>query len=128
MFEKGNKYSTGKPKGAVSKQRKEFLQTMEEHGFSPAEAFLYLYSKAKEGIEHGNRQELPQYIQIAAGLVKDMASYVYPKLSSVTVNPNNPLDGMTAEQKLEAMREAVKLMEREVGDSTKRLNSGSSKT
>ncbi len=43
-----------------------------------------------------------------------MLPYVYPKLSSIEVKQQNSLEGMTSEQKLEAMKLAVQSLEQEV--------------
>lgn len=110
-FKPGNKLSKGKQKGSISKLRKELQETMAEHDFNPAEAFMYLYDKAKVGIESGNRQEKPMYLKIATDIVKELASYSYPRLAAVQVSQKNPLDGMTHEQKLEAMKQAVLMLE-----------------
>lgn len=110
-FKPGHKLAKGRAKGSVNPLRKELQETMAEHGFSPAEAFMYLYDKAKNGIEFGNRHELPVFLKIATDIVKELASYSYPRLAAVQVSQKNPLEGMTHDQKLEAMKQAVALLE-----------------
>jgi hypothetical protein len=51
-----------------------------------------------------------------------MAPYVYPKLSSVEFKKENPLDNMTPREKLEAMRQAIKMLENEVEKSNSEPN------
>jgi ketol-acid reductoisomerase len=146
MFKPGNKLSTGRAKGAVNKRTIEFRATLEREGFDPAMAMLEIYKEAKKTYDNyaviydqliANKikagdpfpveDKADKYLKIAADMVKDISSYCYPKLKSVEQTKQNPLDDMTAEQKLETMREAVKMMEREVGDSSKRIGPGSDK-
>ena len=105
---------TGRTPGTLNKRTLEFKQTLEKHNFNPAEALLELYAKAQEGMEYGNREERPIYLKIAADLVKEIAAYSYPRLKAVEVKRENQLEGMTPEQKLEAMKQAVALLESQV--------------
>lgn len=82
-FEKGHKLAKGRIKGSKNKRSLEFQEALDRHNFNPAEALFDLYTKAMVGVDHGNRNEKPLYLKIAADLAKEMASYVYPKLRSV---------------------------------------------
>lgn len=113
-FVKGNKLSNGRPKGVPNKRTVAFFETIQEAGFDPAKAMLDVYEDAKKSLDYCNREERPIYLKLAFDAAKEIASYCYPKLKSIEHSKPNPLDGMTPEQKLEAMRQAVLLLEGEV--------------
>lgn len=114
QFKPGHTLSSGRPVGAVSRRRQEFNDALERHNFDPAEALLELYNTAINSHELGNREEKPVYLKIAADLAKEIAGYCYPKLKSVEHTKVTALDGMTIEQKLEAMKQAVLMLEAQV--------------
>ncbi len=47
-------------------------------------------------------------------MAKDIAGYVYPKLKSIEQSTNDPTKDMTPEQRLEAMKHAVAMLEMQV--------------
>lgn len=107
---------SGRAPGTPNKRTQEFQEVLAKHNFNAAEAYVELYNNAREGWQYGNREEKPIYLRIAADLLKEMASRVYPRLSSVELKQSNMLDGMTPEQKLEAMKQAVAFMEGQIKD------------
>lgn len=110
-FEKGHKLATGRPVGSISKKTRTFQETLEAKGFSVAEALLDIHNK---GMELYESKGDPQGLKIAGDMVKEIASYYLPKLKSVEHSNKSPLTGMTSVEKLEAMKQAVKMLEKEV--------------
>ncbi len=55
-----------------------------------------------------------KYLKIAGDMAKDIAGYVYPKLKSIEQSTNDPTKDMTPEQRLEAMKHAVAMLEMQV--------------
>lgn len=109
---------TGRAPGAINKRSVEFAETLAKHNFNAAEALLELYKKAQEGINYGNRDEIPKYLKIAADLAMDIADRVYPRLKAIEHKTSNPYEGMSAEQKLEIMRAASKALEEQLARNT----------
>jgi hypothetical protein len=97
-FEVGN---SGRPKGVPNKISTKFAETMRKHGFNVAEELLDRYNDARQNQDH----------LLATRILIEMAQYVYPKLKSIDMQTNPALEGMTTQQKLEAFREAVKMLE-----------------
>lgn len=132
-FEIGN---PGKPKGALNKRSKEFLEVLEKHNFCPASALIECYLEAKktydnyaiiyESIEDARiekglnamptEDKADKYLKIAADIAKDLSSYAYPKLKSVEKGPLDVTKEMTPEQRLEAMKHAVQMLELQIKD------------
>lgn len=134
-FEVGN---PGKPPGALNKRSKQFLEVLEKHNFCPASALIECYQDAKKtydnyGViydaicdananrasEKGYSNVPPEdnahkYLKIAADIAKDLSGYAYPKLKAIEQTKENPLNDMTPEQKLEAARAAVQMLELQV--------------
>lgn len=135
-FEKGHSLSKGKgrPKGSISSRSIDFAQTLERHNFNPAEALIEIYKEARktydnyatiyEALENARIDEGKQispsedkadkYLKIALDAAKDLAGYAYPKLKAIEQVKTGALDNMTPEQRLEAMKLAVKMLEDQV--------------
>jgi hypothetical protein len=109
----------GRPPGIANKRNAEFKHTLEKYNFNPAEALLELYDKANQGWEFGNREEKPIYLKIAADLARDICQYTYPKLKSLELKKENALEGMTPEERLEAMKQAVAMLEAQIKEEVK---------
>lgn len=60
-----------------------------------------------------------KYLKIAADIAKEIASYSFPKLKSIERPKNSPLDGMTPQEKLQAMKQAVLMLEMQVKGESK---------
>lgn len=125
----------GRPKGVRNKRTVEFMAVLENQGFCPASALIQCFEEAKRTYDNygtiyqaisearentGNpvpvEDNAHKYLKIAADIAKDLAGYAYPKLKAIEHQKPNPLEGMSAEQKLEAMKQAVKVLEMEVKD------------
>lgn len=133
-FQPGHKLSKGKPKGAINKRTLSFLETLERENFDPAKALIEIYREARK--TYDNYAEIYQaieeardskgldafptddkadkYLKIALDAAKDLASYAFPKLKAIEQQKEDPLKDMSPEQKLEAMRHAVQVLELEV--------------
>lgn len=100
-FQVGN---PGKPKGATSKIASKFKDTMDKHGFDIAQEMLDLYNEALA--DHKT--------ELCAKILSEMAQYVYPKLKAIEHTNQDHLKDMSPEQKLEALKQAVTLLESQV--------------
>jgi len=134
-FLPGHKKMGGKVKGTVNKRSQDFLTVLERNNFCPASALIEIHNEAKQIYKSysviyqaiveakSNEQGYPAvvedkahtYLKIAADAAKELASYAYPRLKTIEQKNSDHLAGMTPEQKLEAMRQAVKLLEAQVG-------------
>lgn len=132
----------GRPLGAINKRSKEFLEVLDKHDFCPASALIECYKNAKKTYDNygeiydaicdaradkeGTLREFVsptednahKYLKIAADIAKDIAGYAYPKLKAIERTENDPLKGMTTEQRLEAMKHAVAMLELQVKSSS----------
>lgn len=112
-FQKGHKLSKGKPKGSLSKRSLDYAEALASNNFNPALALLDVYNKAMIAYESASPDNKASYLSIASQAADRMQPYVYPKLSSIEVKQSNPLEGMSPQEKLELMREAIKSVEQE---------------
>lgn len=118
-FEKGHLKLGGRKPGAKNKRNKEFLAVLETKKFCPASALIQCYEDARHQFETAIQSgfisdDNTRYLKIAADTAKELASYAYPKLKSIEQQRVNPLEGMSLQQKLEAMKNAVALLEMEI--------------
>lgn len=121
--------------GSLNRRSKDFLAILEKHNFCPASALIECYQDAKKtydnyGViydaicdakeiksrENGYAAVPPEdnahkYLKIAADIAKDLSGYAYPKLKAIEQTKDNPLSDMTPEQKLEAAKAAVQMLE-----------------
>ena len=125
-FQPGNKIAKGRPKGSPNKRSVEVAAIMAEAGHCPTEKLIHLARVAEarfeaeiEMVNSGRwspmESSAAQYLKMAIDANKELASFVNPKLKAIEqVKGPSPLDGMTAEQKLQAMKEAVKALQAQV--------------
>lgn len=133
-FQVGHKLAKGRPKGSINKRSQNFYDVLERENFCPASALIEIYREAKKtydnyatiydaiveakdakGLDASPVEDkADKYLKIALDAAKDLASYSFPKLKAIEQQKNNPLEGMTPDQKLEAMRHAVSVLELEV--------------
>lgn len=125
----------GRPPGSLNKRSRIFIERIEnEHGFDVAQELVWVFTEAKKTyqnygtiydnindarIEKGENffpteDKADKYLKIALDAAREIASYCIPKLKSIEHIKNEALEGMTAEQKLEALRHATALLEAEV--------------
>lgn len=133
-FQPGHKLSKGKPKGSIHKRTQNFLDVLERENFCAATALIEIYREAKktydnyaiiyEALEDARKlkgetiapteDKADKYLKIAIDAAKDLAGYSFPKLKAIEQQKDNPLKDMSPEQKLEAMKHAVSVLELEV--------------
>lgn len=128
-FEKGNKLSVGRgrPQGAVSHRKRELDSICEKHNCDPFEVLIMFAKGDWKGLGYDNEVYHKEgaagetslgYVispELRAQCAKEACQYIQPKLKSVEHHkPPSPLDGMSPEQKLEAMKQAVKMLEGEM--------------
>lgn len=113
----------GRPKGSPNKTVLDVRTKAEELGVDPFEILL-LFAKG-DWASLGYKSE--QYIcksgkdgdafaftidpSVRAKCASEATQYLFAKRKALEVTNNNALDGMTPEQKLEAMRHAVEMLE-----------------
>lgn len=137
-FEPGHKLALGRPIGSRNKRTIEFLEVLEENGFCAATALMDCYKEAKKTYDNygliydaisearddknhetgqfaaPTEDHAHKYLKIAADIAKELASYSYPKLKAIEQRRVNGTEGMSIEEKLEAARLMVQVLEREV--------------
>lgn len=124
-FEKGNKIATGRPKGGMGERKRRIEELAREIGVDPIEILLRVAKADWEGLgyltqtitKHNGDTEweedritLTDRIQAS----KEAAQYMYAKLKTIEVIKENAFEGMTLEEKLQAMRHAVVVLEKQV--------------
>lgn len=112
-FQPGNKMGQGRPKGSITQRTKEFQEALEAHGFDLPKAMLELY-EAGMSIYNENNKDRAQGLAIAKDMTKEIASYILPKLQSTQIIPGSGLEGLSPQEKLAVLKEAVKALEAEV--------------
>ncbi len=124
LFQPGN---PGRPKGAISKRTRILEDKLKEFDCDPFDVLLMfakgdwealgydssVYVKEGDGGSTTIGYTIPPELRMSAA--KELCQYLYPKQKSVEHITRNVLEGMSPEQKLEAMKQAVKMMEGEIG-------------
>lgn len=100
-FEVGN---AGRPKGALNKISTKVADKLDKIGIDLINDLNERYLKA---LEDKNEDR-------AITILLSMMPYVYPKLKMVEYTNDDHFKGMSPEQKLEALKQAVRLLEAEV--------------
>lgn len=100
------------------------MQTLEAAGFNPAQALIDLHKiamtrmteemeKEDAGTISPMESKVPQFMKIACDAAKELANYAYPKLKAIEQQRVNPTQDMTADQKLEAAKMMVHVLEQQ---------------
>lgn len=137
-FQPGHKLAKGRPVGSRNRRTEDFLAVLEANNFCPASAMIECYQEARKIFDNYGviydaitdarvlkndidgsfsapaEDKAHIYLKIAADMAKELASYAHPKLKSIEKVRTDPLEDMTPEQKLEAMKSAVKMLEAQV--------------
>lgn len=132
-FEEGHKKLGGRKAGTPNKRTQEFLEVLVNNDFCPASAMVEVFERAKkryealtgkvdEHVKDGvsgvkitfGQDNAHHYLRIMADMAKELQSYNAPKLKSIEHKPRGPLDDMSDEDKLAALKAAVKFMEAEI--------------
>src|ERR1035438_6990333 len=101
-FEKGNKLATGRPAGSLSKRSQAFLDTLQESGINPVKVLLDALKNAHENYDNCPFEKKDVWNSQIIQIAEKMLPYIFPKLSSIEVKGDNPLDNMSPSEKLEA--------------------------
>lgn len=125
-FQKGHKHATGRPPGAPNRRGMMLEETAQRIGCDPFEVLL-LFSKgdwkalgydSEKLVTMGKDGEFSEEYVIKPGeriqAAKEAAQYLYSKKKSIEHITQNTLEGMTPEQKLEAMKQAVRMLEGQI--------------
>jgi hypothetical protein len=124
-FQVGHKKFAGRPMGAKNKRTKEFLEILEASGFCPATALMDIYkismarfaeecAKEDSGRISPMESNAVKYLKIAGDHAAELASYSYTRLKAIEHQRVSVTEGMSAQEKLEASRMMVKMLEEEV--------------
>jgi hypothetical protein len=101
-------------KGGLTWKTKEFQATLEKHNFNLAEAFMDIYQKLLKEFETGG--DKLGTLAVLAKLTKDIAEFSQPRLKAIDPPKDNKMDRLNDAEKLEVMRNAVKVLEQRVAD------------
>lgn len=112
-FQPGNKIAKGRPIGSLNRRTSELIAKLEDGGFDPAGELIDCYREARAAYVKTPEDALG-YLKIASDIAKDLASFCYPKIKAVEQIKGNILEGMSTREKLEAMKQAVAMMESQV--------------
>ncbi len=114
-FQPGHNLATGRPKDSLSKRSLRFADKIMESGVDLVAELLGALENAKHMYETATQEstKISANAQIITTAEK-MLPYMYPKLSSIEVKQENQIANMSPQQRLEAMKQAVQLLEREV--------------
>ncbi len=118
----------GRAKGTPNRRSGAAAGIIAAAGFCPITALIDGHKLALtnfvdqlEKLESGKlspmESEASKYLKQAIDCASQLAGYVYPKLKSIEQVKPNQFDGMTPHEKLEMMKEMVKLLEVEVAKS-----------
>jgi hypothetical protein len=121
-FQVGHKLSPGRAPGSLNKRTVEFIEVLAAKKFNVPTAMLEIYAialqrfteeleKQDSGAISPMESQAPKYLKMCADLLIAMSGYAYPKLKAIEQKKDNPLDGMSPQEKLEAMKHAVAMLE-----------------
>jgi hypothetical protein len=124
-FQPGNKLSTGRPAGSKNKRTLELEALADKHECNPFEVLLLFAKGDWEALGYdssvivkekadGSGSTFMEYTispELRAKCAEKACEYLFPKRKSVEHVQNNMLEGMTPQEKLEAMKQAVRMLE-----------------
>lgn len=115
-FKPGNTYGNGRPKGAVNNRTREFQEILAARGFNLGEALCDIYFEAIEYFEYSKTDPIagPPALRLVLDAAKELGAYSQPKLKSIELSKSSSLEGMSPQEKLIAMKQAVAMLEAEV--------------
>ncbi len=116
----------GKPKGAVSSLKRKVREVAKNTGIDPYEVLLLFSAGNWQALgysdetytsninEHGIIKKYTIDPSVRCKAAAEACQYIIPKLRSIEYTKADALGNMTPEQKLEAMKQAVLLLELQV--------------
>jgi hypothetical protein len=124
QFKPGN---GGKPKGAISTLTRRARELSEKLNIDPIEVLLYFAAGDWKALGYRDQYEVKGSDKSGGHIFSltidpntrcraaaEAAQYIYPKLKSVENTTNNALADMTPDQRLEAMKHGVAMLEYEI--------------
>lgn len=115
-FEPGHRNVGGRPKGSKNKKTIEFENTLKKYKFDIPRAMIDSFKKSEQRFEeclnadNPDEEKAASYMGHMISLLKEMASYVYPKLKGVEVHIEKASD-LSDDQKIAQFKQAIALLE-----------------
>lgn len=133
-FEPGHKLAKGRPAGSLNARSTAFYEAVRQEQFDAAREMIEAcltakdvyknYARIYEALEDARKEKgeisfptedrCHEYLKIALTAAKDIATFCYPKPKFPDQGPQQYLEDMTPEQKIEALKNAVSLLEAQV--------------
>lgn len=124
-FKPNHKLSVGRPKGSINRRSYEVKAILDEAGHCPTMKLVHLARVAEarfeaetELVNSGRYSPMESnahaYLKMAIDANKELCAFINPKLKAIEQVKTNPLEGMSSQEKLEAMRQGVKFLEAEL--------------
>lgn len=114
-FEVGGdrKVKSGRQKGTVNRKTLYLGKHLKELDFDPVKGLKGCMKKLALVIPRHAGDEI-QLVKIEADIYAHLFQYVYPKVNPIDLNPENPWDKMTAQEKLVIVKQYVVDLQKEV--------------
>ncbi len=120
-FAPGNKLA-GSRAGVPNKRTQEVRELLAGLGYCPTQSLVEIskiamtrFVEELQLVESGRYSPMESgasaYLKMALDCAKELAGYVNPKLKSIEQVRSNPTEGMSPQQRLEAMKQAVLIFE-----------------
>lgn len=90
--------------------------------------YYFYRDKTSAGLYSPMEDNAAKYLKIMADSTKDLAGYVYPKLKAIEQSKPDNFAGMSMQERLEAMKQAVRFLESSIKDSEPKDPDGSGST
>lgn len=115
----------GRPPGAPNKSTARADLTCQVRGYDSIESMINAAEiSLRKFIEHSEKEEkgtyspmeskAADYLKLYVKIATDMASFIHPKRKAIEYSQKEATEGMTPEQKLEAMKQAVLMLELQI--------------
>lgn len=104
----------GRPVGSYSNRSVAFFDSVMQEGFDAAKEIIGIFRAAKQKFEDPTTTDKSTYLSIALDAANKITHYSYPVPKIPDQATANALEGMTPEQKLEALKHAALLVEKEI--------------
>lgn len=122
-FEKGNRMGLGRPKGAINSRKRHLDELAIRLDVDPMEILLRFAKGDWEGLGYESKTRIKYSGEtrweediISTGdriqAAKESAQYMYAKLKTIEVVKENQFEGMTLNEKIEAMKHALAVAEK----------------